>query len=67
MSYLLTEADDRNGRVEIECLRRFITRNLVECCENCRALLREQLEREEARLGRCWPDAPAHSQEAGTP
>lgn len=30
-----------------EALRAIITRNLVECCDECRAMLREQLEEEE--------------------
>ncbi len=30
-------------------LRALATRNLVECCGECRALLREQLEQEEFR------------------
>lgn len=38
---------DRLSRAERERLRAAATRNLVECCEDCRALLREQLEREE--------------------
>ncbi len=38
-------------RLERERLRTLITRNLLECCEQCRALLREQLEREEQREG----------------
>ena len=36
-------------RLERERLRALITRNLLECCEDCRDLLREQLEREEMR------------------
>jgi hypothetical protein len=31
-------------------LRAIATRNLVTCCDECRALLREQLEREELDL-----------------
>jgi hypothetical protein len=30
-------------------LRAIVTRNLVECCAECRAMLREQLEDEEFR------------------
>lgn len=36
-------------RLERERLRALITRNLVECLAECRAMLREQLEREEQR------------------
>ncbi len=36
-------------RLERERLRAMLTRNLVECCDDCRELLREQLEREEQR------------------
>jgi hypothetical protein len=32
-------------------LRTIATRNLVECCDECRALLREQLEAEEQSEG----------------
>lgn len=34
-------------RLENERLRALATRNLLECCDYCRSLLREQLEREE--------------------
>ena len=40
---------NRLTRVERESLRAAATRNLVECCDKCRALLREQLLREERR------------------
>ncbi len=38
-------------QIEREHLRAMLTRNLVECCDDCRELLREQLEREEQRAG----------------
>ena len=39
------------ARLENERLRSLATRNLVECCDDCRALLRKQLEYEEWRTG----------------
>lgn len=36
-------------RVEREILRAAATRALLACCDDCRAILREQLEREERR------------------
>lgn len=46
-------------RLEGERLRALITRNLGECCEDCRALLREQLKREE----RCQRSSPIPPQD----
>lgn len=39
-------------QLERERLRALITRNLLECCDECRVLLREQLQREEQRRDR---------------
>lgn len=39
-------------RTERERIRALGTRNLLECCEDCRALLRKQLEREEFQVAR---------------
>ena len=53
--------DRRGGCVtEIERLRMAATRALAECCDDCRALLREQLRYEER--GEPWPhiDPEAH-------
>jgi len=38
---------DRLTRVEREVLRAAATRNLAECCDECRDRLREQVKREE--------------------
>ncbi len=40
---------DRLTRVEREALRATATRALAECCDECRDLLREQLQVEESR------------------
>lgn len=42
---------DRLTRVERESLRAAATRNLLECCDRCRDLLRKQLQAEERRGG----------------
>lgn len=41
----------RLTRVERENLRAVATRALLECCDECGALLREPLKREEASAG----------------
>ncbi len=41
---------DRLTRVERESLRAAATRNLAECCDECRDLLRAQLRAEENRV-----------------
>lgn len=48
----------RSDRLERERLRALIARNLVECCDECRALLRNQLEREEQRADRSLERTP---------
>jgi len=40
---------DRLTRVEREALRAAATRALAECCDECRDLLRAQLQAEESR------------------
>ncbi len=40
---------DRLTRAERESLRAAATRNLLECCDQCRDLLRAQLQSEENR------------------
>lgn len=44
-----TETVEPRDRIEIEHWRAVAARALYECCGECRALLREQLQREETR------------------